>query len=260
MTGVSVIIPTFNSSKYLEETLRSVLSQTYNDYEIIIIDGGSTDGTLNIVKNLQQSHATIKLINNKNDQGPAHSRLVGIQNATGTFVAFLDSDDLWDSNKLELQVQSMLRNSLDFTFTDYRKMTDEGVILPGIISGHDKNNFRQYLGRRGIANSTVMIRRSVIGDIWDGKISKSHGEDTLWWLLLMKFSGVSAIRIPNCLAIYRIAANGLSRKVIKNQLTVWDSYTRDLGLGKPAALFYYVSYIFDVAKRRVKYRILQILS
>lgn len=260
MTEVSVIIPTFNSSKYLEGTLRSVLSQTYNNYEVIIVDGGSTDGTLKIVKNLQRSYATIKLINNKNDQGPAHSRLVGIQIATGTFVAFLDSDDLWNSSKLELQVAFMLSHSLDFTFTDYKKMTDDGVVLPGVISGHDKNNFRQYLGRRGIANSTVMIRRSVIGDTWDGKISKSHGEDTLWWLLLMQHGGVSAIRVPHCLAIYRIAANGLSRKVIKNQLTVWDSYTRDLGLSKPAALFYYVTYILDVTIRRVKYRISQILS
>ena len=110
--------------------------------------------------------------------------MIGIQSSVGEFIAFIDSDDMWFENKLKEQINFMLENDLDVTFTDYIKIADTGEIRSGIISGHNSNTYSQYLRRRGSANSTVIVRRSVIGNVWDDKISKSHGEDTLWWLLL----------------------------------------------------------------------------
>lgn len=254
MKEVSVIIPCFNAAKYISDTIQSVLRQTYDNYEIIVIDGGSTDETIKILKQFAETHPEIKIIHNENDQGPAHSRLVGINNASAEFIAFLDADDLWHRDKLEIQVSKMKLESLDFTFTDYSKITDDGIDIPGVIYGHSKNSYRQYLRRRGIANSTVIVRKSVIGDIWNDKITKSHGEDTLWWLLLMKARGIDAYRVSECLCKYRIANNGLSRKIAKNQATVWHSYRNDLELSLLQCLYYYPLYMLDVLVRRLRYK------
>lgn len=255
MIQVSVIIPCFNASKYIKETVQSVLDQAFTNYEILIVDGGSTDGTVEILKDLSAQNKQIKVINNEDDQGPAHSRIVGINNSSGNFIAFLDADDLWHKDKLAIQIEKMVKEKLDFTFTDYGKITDDGIDLPGVMSGHDENSYRQYLRRRGIANSTVIVRRSIIGEIWDNSITKSHGEDTLWWLLLMKTRGVKAYRVNKCLCKYRVAKNGLSRKVGKNQITVWHSYRNELNLTLLECLYYYPLYMLDVLTRRIKYRL-----
>ena len=160
---VSVIIPTFNSEKYIAETLKSVMNQTFSDFEIVVVDGGSVDATEKIVQDFKKSFPNMRFIKNTNDQGPAHSRLVGIQSSVGKFIAFIDSDDIWFNTKLETQINFMVESSLDFTFTDYVKISDNGEIRSGITSGHNSNNYRQYLRRRGIANSTVYI---IIGDIY----------------------------------------------------------------------------------------------
>jgi teichuronic acid biosynthesis glycosyltransferase TuaG len=252
---VSVVIPTFNSEKYISETLKSVIDQDCIDFEIVVVDGGSVDNTEKVVESFKGGFPNLRYIRNTNDQGPAHSRLVGIQSSVGEFIAFIDSDDIWFENKLEEQINFMSEKELDFTFTDYIKIADTGEIRSGIISGHNSNTYWQYLRRRGIANSTVIVRRSVIGDVWDDKISKSHGEDTLWWLLLMKHKNVLAVRFPHCLTKYRIAPEGLSRKVMKNQTTVWHSYRNELKLSFVQTVFYYTGYIADVAIRRLKLKL-----
>ena len=126
LNKVSVIIPCFNAAEYISDTIHSVLLQTHSNYEILIVDGGSTDGTVDILNGLSQRNEKIKIIHNENDQGPAHSRLLGIEHAIGQFIAFLDADDLWHAEKLEIQISNMIRNDLDFTFTDYMKIPDDG--------------------------------------------------------------------------------------------------------------------------------------
>ena len=249
---MSVVIPTFNSEKYIAATLQSVISQDFHGLEIVVVDGGSTDNTKQVVESFRSSFGNLKFIKNINDQGPAHSRLVGIKSSVGRFIAFVDSDDIWFDNKLKVQISFMLKNELDFTFTDYVKISETGEIRSGVVMGHDSNTYWQYLRRRGIANSTVVVSRSLICNVWDDKISKSHGEDTLWWLLLMKHKNAVAVRVPYCLTKYRISPEGLSRKVLKNQTTVWHSYRNDLRLSFYYAIFYYLGYISDVLIRRLK--------
>ena len=255
---VSVIIPTFNSEKYISETLNSVINQDFKEFEVIVVDGGSKDKTENIVQNFRTNFPNLRFLKNINDQGPAHSRLVGIKLSIGQFIAFIDSDDIWFDGKLKKQIDFMSKNALDFTFTDYLQISETGEKRSGIRSGHKSNNYKQYLRRRGIANSTVIIRRSIIGSVWDDKITKSHGEDTLWWLLLMKHKNAVAVRFPHCLTKYRIAPEGLSRKVMKNQTTVWHSYRNELGLPFFYSLINYTAYIIDVSMRRLKLKFYRI--
>lgn len=254
MPKVSVIIPTFNSAEYLYDTLESVVGQEYHNFEIIIVDGGSVDDTEKIVQKFQSYHSNVLFLKNHNDQGPAHSRLFGIQNSSGDFIAFIDSDDIWLPTKLSKQIKYMFENNLDFTFTDYVKISRHGDVISNAICGHDRNTYRQYLRRRGIANSTVVVRRSVIGDVWDDKIANTHAEDTLWWLALMKYRQVEAIRLPGSYTFYRISPQGRSRKVVKNQASIWTLYRKNLELGIFQTMCNYAGYVSDVAFRRLKSR------
>jgi teichuronic acid biosynthesis glycosyltransferase TuaG len=226
---------------------------------MLIIDGGSTDRTVRIVEEFASDEPRIKLIDNPEDDGPAQARAVGIRASRGVYLAFLDSDDLWLKDKLSEQVTFLQASELNFSFTGYRFLYPDGNQSFAQMYGWRKNSFRQYLGRRGIANSTVMLTRDCFSEDVLNTVGKSHGEDTLWWLLIMR-SGVSAhcLRIP--LTLYRRVPGSLSTKVMKNQTTVWHSYRNELALNQVEAAYHYARYITDVIFRRFMFRVREALK
>lgn len=251
MCLVSVIIPTFNSENTIEETITSVVQQTFMDYEILVVDGGSTDNTLHIIEKYAQKYKQVTLIKNLDDLGPAHSRLVGIKKSKSKYIAFLDSDDLWDNMKLEFQINFMEDKGYGFTFTDYQIIDEVGKVISPKISGHTANSYQQYLRRRGIANSSVVLRRELIKGLLDSAIHPTHAEDTLWWLLLLKGNfGLLAVRVPECLLSYRYSPSGRSRERLKNQIDVWKIYRHQLSLSVLKTLWCYTGYLLDVSVRK----------
>ena len=116
---ISVIIPTYNREKFLPATIDSVLRQTYSDYEIIVVDDGSTDGTQEVIEKLYGGK--LKYIY-KNNGGPASARNVGLKNASGNYIAFLDSDDLWFPEKLETQIRFMEKNHSQITLVYHKNL------------------------------------------------------------------------------------------------------------------------------------------
>ena len=121
---VSVIIPVFNAEKTIASTISSALFQTYDNFEIILVNDKSTDNTLNILKDT--SDKRLKIINLRKNSGAAKARNVGIKVAKGRFIAFLDSDDLWNSDKLKVQTRFMLNNGYAFTYTGYKFSDKDG--------------------------------------------------------------------------------------------------------------------------------------
>lgn len=113
MAEVSVVIPAYNAERYLEETVRSVLAQTYQDFEIIIVDDGSKDGTVALANRLAKEDPRITVLRNPRNQGVAETRNHGIRQATGTYIALLDSDDVWAPAKLEKQLACLTRRNAD---------------------------------------------------------------------------------------------------------------------------------------------------
>ena len=247
---ISIIMPCYNSGMYLEHAIQSVLDQSYSNWELLIIDGGSTDSSLECALAQQRSDARVKLILNPNDTGPAQARAFGINHAQGEVIAFLDADDVWLSEKLERQLRFMTDNSYDFTFTDYRTISSSGRVSSARLSGWRENSFNQYLRRRGIANSTVMVRKECISDQVLNAIDKRLGEDTLWWLLILK-SGKKAYALKEVLALYRKVANSRSSFVLENQLAVWQMYRSELNLSLMRTIFSYAGYLVDVSVRRL---------
>lgn len=251
-TLISIITPSYFSEKYIDDCIKSVLSQTYENWEMLIVDGNSKDATLQIIEKYSLLDDRIKIINNYNDKGPAQARAEGIKKAKGEYIAFIDSDDLWIPDKIQEQLNFMKKNKYHFSFTSYKKLSKDNKVSSAFINGHSSNDFRQYLRRRGIANSTVMLKAECFDKSILDTVGKSHGEDTLWWLLIMK-KGYKSYLLDKPLTNYREVKDSLSKKVLKNQKTVWHSYRNELKLGIFDAAFNYFLYLIDVAIRRIRF-------
>ena len=133
--SVSIITPTFNSERFIAETILSVQAQTYKDWEMIIVDDCSTDRTAEIVASFQEKDSRIKYLYNSTNKGSAFSRNIAIQKAKGKWIAFLDSDDLWHPEKLEKQIEFMTRNDIHFSYTNYCEIDESSKEVGVLISG-----------------------------------------------------------------------------------------------------------------------------
>ena len=138
---VSIIMPSYNTAKYIEESIKTVLNQTYTNWELIIVDDCSTDDTDLIIKPYLEDKR-IKYLKNEKNSGAAVSRNYALREAQGKWIAFLDSDDLWHPEKLERQIEFMEENGYKFTYTDY-KIKLNGEWLPYIYYGPDIVNKRK---------------------------------------------------------------------------------------------------------------------
>ena len=206
---VSVIIPAFNTEKFLAETIRSVLDQTYGDYEVIVVDDGSSDGTLDVARSFEPR---IKVLAQPNG-GPASARNLAIKNSQGDYIAFLDSDDLWMTDKLEEQVAFLESNpAVGLVYSEALMFTGN--------NGADENqredrlyltilHFRSLLFGDYIPNSTVVIRRACVDKV--GLLNESREligvEDYEYWMRVARHFTMAGI--PRPLAYYRIREGNL---------------------------------------------------
>jgi teichuronic acid biosynthesis glycosyltransferase TuaG len=223
MTGnnslVTIIIPLYNAEKYIEKTIQSVIIQTYRNWELLVVDDCSTDRSTSLVNSFEKKDSRIKLIKSKtNFGGPAYPRNIGIDNAKGEYIAFLDADDLWTIDKLKIQVNLMINNNLNFTSTnatnidmntiniDYKyrfwsflKKRKEKYTLCDLI----KSNF--------IATSSVIIKREII-PMFDENIDFISVEDFCLWLDMLNRQDVNYKYLSDKLLKYRILSTSISER------------------------------------------------
>ena len=177
---VSIIIPTWNCARFICETIRSVQGQTYKNWEMIIADDCSTDNTRDMIEPYLKEDSRIKYICNPKNSGAAITRNNALKVAQGRWVAFLDSDDLWHTEKLEKQVKFMVENGYHFSYTEYVEMDETGKETGVLISGP------KHVTRRGMYNFcwpgclTVMYDREHVGLIQIADIKKNN--DYAMWL------------------------------------------------------------------------------
>jgi len=247
---VSVVMPCFNSERHLAKAVRSVRAQTYQDLELLVVDGGSRDGSRAVVAAETALDARVRLIENADDQGPAHARCTGVRAARGRYVAFLDADDVWLPGKLATQIAFMEREGVAFSYTLYRRMSEDGTQVSPIVPMLSWYDFRRMLGHRGIGTLTVVVRRDQLTDevtsIW-----LRASEDLLWWLLVLR-KGVTARLVPEDLARYRDTAGSLSKTRRPTLEAVWTIYRDRLAIPLAARVFFYCSYAIDSVLRRLR--------
>lgn len=251
MAKVSIIIPTLNSAKHLKSTLDSVKNQTMDDFDVLVIDDGSFDDTIEIIREYSKTDNRFYLLNGDR-LGPGSARAKGILESRSDFIAFLDSDDIWMIDKLERQIGFMEANAISFTYTKFKTISDLGQETSQLISPKGSITFNQYFCIRGIVNSSVVVRRELFSNEILSK-TQYPSEDLRWWFLILKnhcgyLAPIDGVR-------YRISKNSISSKnKIKNLISVWMIYTKEHSIRIPIAFIYMVMYILDVIWRRAAHK------
>ena len=209
---VSIIMPNYNCSLFLREALESVLTQTYRNWELIFVDDCSTDDSVSLVKSVCKNDSRIRIYENQKNMGAAFCRNRAIQVASGKWIAFLDSDDVWDPTKLERQISFMANNGYHFSYTNYKQIdtnsNDLGVFVTGpkVISRYKMTQF-DYIGCL-----TVIYDQTFIKKIYVDERLKSRNDYALW-LKVAQFS--KCYLLNECLAYYRVRKNSISHRGIK---------------------------------------------
>lgn len=216
---VSIITPTYNCAKFIGKTIESVLKQTYTNWEIVIVDDASTDNTEEIVK--QYNDKRIKYIKLKQNSGADVARNIAIEEAKGKYMAFLDSDDLWQPDKLEKQIKFMEQNNYNITATDYEQIDEEGRILNRIIKAKEKVDYNSMLLSNSVGNSTIMYNVENIGKFKVPNIKKRN-DYALWLQMLKKEKYIYGI--PEILMQYRVRSNSISRNKLNLIKYQWQLY------------------------------------
>lgn len=242
---ISIITPTYNSSRFILKTIQSVQSQTYPFWEMIIIDDGSIDGTPQILKEISANEPRIKLTMYRKNSGITFARNTAIGMSRGRYLTFLDHDDLWSPRKLEEQIFFMRENNFHFTYTAYQRITESEkyitqVKAPSVIT------YKQFLKNTIIGFLTVMIDRDAFPVIqFEDEISS----DLILWISLLKEEDGHGIQ--NDLAQYRIVSGSVSSNKVETAKAFWKILRRHENLSLPYSAYCFAHWAFNAAVKRL---------
>lgn len=245
---VSIITPVYNAEKFLSETIKSIQSQTYKNWELLLVDDCSKDNSAKIIEEFKISDNRIKYIKLEKNSGASVSRNTGIKNAKGRFIAFVDSDDIWKPEKLEVQVKYMLENNLGFTFTSYRYMKEDGELTNKVAKAPSKINYNGLLKNTIIGCSTVVIDTDIV-EYFEMPLVR-RGQDTATWLQILRKEKY-AYGIDKDLVYYRLVGESLSSNKIIALKRTWNTYRNVEKLGLIKSSYVFCFYVFNAIKKRI---------
>lgn len=247
---VSIIVPVYNVEKFIRETMAAVTAQTHSNWELLLVEDGSTDKTVEIIEAyLEESgEQRIKLIRLPENVGAAGARNVGMEQSQGRYVTYLDSDDLWRPEKLQHQLEFMKKEDCAFSYTGYEFADENGQGLGKIVRVPHTLEYKEALGNTTIFTSTVMFDTEKLPrEQLMMPLVKS--EDTaLWWQILRQ--GYIAYGLDENLVYYRRAGKSLSSNKLVAMKRIWNLYTREK-LPLRQKIYYFVQWAFRAVKRRV---------
>ena len=219
---VSIIMPNYNSAKYLRDTIGSVIAQSYQNWELLFVDDCSTDDSIKIVESFGDPR--IRILKNDVNSGAAVSRNYALREAQGRWIAFLDSDDLWKCNKLEKQIGFMAESNISFSYSDYEVVDENGRIVSKFVPRLDVCTYGDILKHNHIGCLTAVYDSEKLGKAFMPENAIKR-EDMACWLRILK-TGEKAHCLHECLAQYKVHSNSVSsnkRKMIKYQWRVYRS-------------------------------------
>jgi teichuronic acid biosynthesis glycosyltransferase TuaG len=238
---VSIITPVYNAQSTIKATLDSIVSQSYKDWELILVNDASTDDSKAIAEPYLKKDKRIKWIDMAQNSGAAKARNFAIDHARGQYLAFLDSDDAWDSTKLDKQLKFMRDHAYGFTFTAYKTTRGRIIKAPSVLS------YNELIINNQIGCLTVIVDRRSTGDFLMPDYRK--GQDHLTWLMLMK-RGIKAYGLNEVLATYTEGnTNSLSGNKLKAAKRQWFNYRKALGLGFFISSLYFIKYVYYSFKK-----------
>ena len=243
---ISVITPVYNAGKYLERTLQSIFNQTEGNFEIVLVDDCSKDNSAQIIADFQKTHPEIVYHRQEKNMGAAAARNTALELASGRYVAFLDSDDIWKPEKTAKQMALMREKDAAFSFTAIEMMDEEDQLTKPKRPVKAEVDYRFLLHNTMIPTSGVIVDRVKLGDF--RMPSRRSGQDYATWLQLLR-DGTIAYGIDEALVRYRVSSNSLSSNKFKSIRQVWEIQTHDEKISKPAAAFHVLCFTLNALKK-----------
>lgn len=247
---ISIIMAVYNAEKTIEYAIDSVLNQTYPNFELLVINDCSTDGTAELVSSIMAKDCRVRLISNEKNSGVSCTRKNGLNEAKGSWIAILDSDDAWAPEKLEKQIALQKKMNAELLFTGSAFMDSDGHAIDWYLHAPERVTYRQLLKQNVLSNSSALVRKELYAKYY--AIGDKMHEDFAIWLGILK-EGREAYGVDEPLLIYRIAKSSKSGNKIKAAKMNWNTY-RYIGLN-PLSAFYYECWY--VVKGLMKYRYLK---
>ena len=215
---VDIILPNYNKNKYLAESVNSVINQTYKNWKLFIVDDHSTDNSREILKKYKNDN--IKIIYLSKNKGVSLCRNLAMRKSNSKYIAFIDSDDYWSSDKLKKQIEFMEKFNHPFTYTNYTPFTikNEKIIFLKEINAPKTFNFNQFINNTSIGMSSVIIERSLVGTTRFRKLKIC--EDYFFKCQILKKN--IAIKLDKNTMFYRITKGSLQSNKLRNLYSVWN--------------------------------------
>lgn len=243
---VSVIIPVYNAEKYITRTLESVLSQTYRNIEVVLVDDCSKDSSARIIARYQKDYPEIVYHLQEKNLGAGAARNKALELASGRYVAFLDSDDIWYPEKIGKQLLLMKKKNTPFSYTAIEMIDEKDFCIKPKLSIKERCDYNYLLRNTIIATSSVVIDRKFFGDF--RMPLRRGGQDYATWLMLLR-DGIVAYGLNQVLVSYRVSKDSLSSNKLKSIKQVWEIQTKDERICKILAAFHVICFSFNAFKK-----------
>lgn len=250
-TMVSIVVPVYHAQRFIEETMDSVLTQTYENWELLLVVDGNSDPTIAVIEEYieKKQEQRIRLLIQENNKGAALARNRGVKEAKGRYLAYLDADDLWKPQKLEKELRFMQEKDVAFVFTGY-EFADENAVGTGkVVHVPERLTYRQALKNTTIFTTTVMFDTEKISKD-ELEMPNMRSEDTaLWWKILR--SGQDAYGLDENLVYYRRPAKSLSSNKLVAIKRIWNLYRKAEKLSIPYSCYNFCFWAVNAVWRRV---------
>lgn len=250
MIQISIIIPIYNAEKFLQQTLDSVQNQSYTDFECILIDDCSTDNSLQIAQDFCTNDNRFTIIQNDKNSGAGYTRNVGLRIAQGQFIAFLDADDIWTADKLQIQYTYMQNNPhVAISYGAYGNMDYRGNKTKIVVTPPPTLTIYKYMANTIIAIDTAMINTKLTGSLRFSN-RKIHEDCEFWIHLLSKKHQARLFSLEIC-TYYRKHPEQKSGKKWKTPLHTLKIYMTQPYVNKGIALLCFIGYAFNAVRKRM---------
>ena len=269
---ISIIMPAYNGGRFIGEAIESVKAQTYPNWELLIIDDGSSDNTPSIVSEYAKYDARLRLLRSPENRGPARARNIGIKEAHGRYIAFLDSDDKWLPRKLQVQIARMEQTGAVFCYTAYRMMDENGDVRRVSITVPTTVTYNGLLKNNCVGCLTAIYDASVLGTMFMPE-DRRHEDERLWrqivglmrhhedyalWLSILRkidamdteFASSKVIGINEVFALYRVRGDSITGNKLRSAAFAWAVYRGVEKLSLFKSLYYFLHYAINGYRKR----------
>lgn len=249
LTPVSVIMPAYNAEAYIEEAIRSVMAQTYDRWRLLVLDDGSTDGTVERVQQLARQDSRVMLIQNEENCGAARTRNRGMELCHEGYVAFLDSDDVWHPDKLAMQVQKAEHEQAGLVYTAYAIVDADGRPCKKPYTVPERIDLKDLLRENVIGCSTVLLSAEVARKY--RFVTDFYHEDYCLWLDIL-LDGYTAVGCTEILTDWRLIMNSRSFNKKKAARNRWRIYRHHLHFSVGKSVRYFLSYAWHGVMKYIR--------